>query len=93
MSETSQNSQNQALEERLSNMHEQMEKDGLSLSRSTINDWHADVCEALRPLYELQIKRTMSSRYLAADGSPMPVVNNEKHRTVKHPSARLKVIN
>jgi hypothetical protein len=61
----------------------QMEKDGLSLSRSTINDWHADVCEALRPLYELQIKRTMSSRYLAADGSPMPVVNNEKHRTVK----------
>ena len=61
----------------------QMAKDGLSLSRSTINDWHADVCEALRPLYELQIKRTMLSRYLAADGSPMPVVNNEKHRTVK----------
>ena len=61
----------------------QMEKDGLPLSRSTINDWHANVCEALRPLYELQIKRTMSSRYLAADGSPMPVVNNEKHRTIK----------
>ena len=61
----------------------QMEKDGLPLSRSTINDWHANVCEALRPLYELQIKRTMSSKYLAADGSPMPVVDNEKHQTIK----------
>lgn len=35
------------------------------------------------PLYKLQYQRVMQSRLLAADGSPMPVVDNEKHRTVK----------
>lgn len=59
-----------------------MSMDGLSLARSTINDWHAAVCDKLRPLYELQKQRVMQSMYLAVDGSPMRVVNKLKHKTV-----------
>ena len=62
---------------------QEMEMNGLPISRSTINGWHADVCDLVKPLYDLQDQRVFSDLYLAADGSPMPVVNNEKHRTVK----------
>lgn len=61
----------------------EMEMHGLPISRSTINGWHADVCDIVKPLYNLQEQDVMSDLFLAADGSPMPVVNNEKHRTVK----------
>ena len=64
-------------------MISQMKRDGLTLAPATVNDWHVAVCDALAPLYHLQEKYVMAGRYLAADGSPMPVVNNEKHRTVK----------
>jgi len=56
---------------------------GLSISKSTINDWHTDVSDIVKPLYDLQEERVFSDLYIAADGSPMPVVNSEKHRTVK----------
>lgn len=61
----------------------QMKRDGLTLAPATVNDWHADVCDALYPLYRLQEECVMDGRYLAADGSPMPVVDNEKHKTIK----------
>lgn len=61
----------------------QMKRDGLTLAPATINDWHVNVCDALAPLYSLQEQYVMNGRYLAADGSPMPVVDNEKHKTVK----------
>lgn len=60
-----------------------MERQGLKLAETTINDWHEAVCDMLEPLYKLQWQRVMKSRLLAADGSPMPVVDNEKHKTVK----------
>lgn len=61
----------------------QMKREGLTLSPSTVNDWHVSVCDALVPLYRLQEHYVMQGRHLAADGSPMPVVDNEKHKTVK----------
>ena len=61
----------------------QMKRDGLTLAPATINDWHVNVCDTLAPLYALQEKYVMNGQHLAADGSPMPVVDNEKHRTVK----------
>ena len=61
----------------------EMEMYGLPISKSTINGWHADVCDIVKPLYDLQEQGVMSDLYVAADGSPMPVVDNEKHRTVK----------
>lgn len=61
----------------------QMKRDGLVLARTTINDWHVAVCDTLVPLYKLQEHYVMRGLHLAADGSPMPVVDNEKHKTVK----------
>ena len=62
---------------------QEMKMCGLPISRSTINDWHKDVCDMVKPLYDLQDQRVFSDLYIAADGCPMPVVDNEKHRTVK----------
>jgi hypothetical protein len=59
-----------------------MKAEGFEISDSTIDGWHQEVCRMLEPLYELQRRRVMQSRLLAADGSPMPVINSEKNRTV-----------
>ena len=61
----------------------QMKRDGLVLAPATVNDWHVAVCDTLVPLYRLQEYYVMLGLHMAADGSPMPVVDNEKHRTVK----------
>lgn len=60
-----------------------MKAEGFEISNSTIDGWHQEVCRMLEALYELQRQRVMQSRLLAADGSPMPVIDNEKQRTVK----------
>ena len=61
----------------------QMKRDGLVLAPATVNDWHVAVCDTLVPLYRLQEYYVMQGLHMAADGSPMPVVDNEKHKTVK----------
>ena len=61
----------------------QMKRDGLTLAPATLNDWHVNVCDTLVPLYRLQEYYVMLGLHMAADGSPMPVVDNEKHKTVK----------
>ena len=61
----------------------QMKRDGLVLAPSTVNDWHVAVCDTLVPLYRLQEYYVMLGLHMAADGSPMPVVDNERHKTVK----------
>ena len=61
----------------------QMKREGLILAPATINDWHLAVCSTLVPLYRLQEYYVMLGLHMAADGSPMPVVDNEKHKTVK----------
>lgn len=61
-----------------------MKQDGLPMAPATIDDWHQRTCELLEPLYELQKKRVFSSLLLAGDGSPFPIINNEKHKTVGH---------
>ena len=45
---------------------------------------HEETCELIEPLFELQKERVFSSALLAADGSPFPIINNEKHKTVGH---------
>lgn len=61
----------------------QMKRDGLVLAPSTVNDWHVAVCDTLVPLYRLQEYYVMLGLHMAADGSPMPVVDNERHKTVR----------
>lgn len=60
---------------------EQMKRDGWDVARATVNDVHKKVCLALEDLYRLQVDVVMSSEHLAADGCPMPVVDNDKHKT------------
>jgi transposase len=69
-----------------------MRQEGFPLSRSTMDGWHKSVCSALVPLYELQQKRILQSLYLAGDGCPMPMIDNEKHRTVKKYLIELRAI-
>ena len=61
-----------------------MKQDGLPMAPATIDDWHQATCEMIEPLYELQKKRVFSSSLLAGDGSPFPIINCEKHKTVGH---------
>ncbi len=61
-----------------------MKQDGLPMAPATIDDWHQATCEMVEPLYELQKKRVFSSLMLAGDGSPFPIINCEKHKTVGH---------
>lgn len=60
---------------------EQMNRDGWDVAKATVNDVHKKVCLALEDLYRLQVDVVMSSEHLAADGCPMPVVDNDKHKT------------
>ena len=60
-----------------------MSKDGLDMSASTMGDIIESTCDMVESLYKLQWQRVMKSRLLAADGSPMPVLDNERHKTVK----------
>ena len=60
---------------------EQMKRDGWDVAKATVNDIHKKVCLALEDLYRLQVDVVMSSEHLAADECPMPVVDNDKHKT------------
>ncbi len=56
---------------------------GLTLSASTINGWFKDVCDLLRALYLRLGEVIKDSDYIQVDESTVPVVNDEKHKTVK----------
>lgn len=64
---------------RISKMYEH---DGFHLNRSSMCDWHTETCNLLDDLYQCQIDEVMKSPCLAADGCPMPMIDNEKHMTV-----------
>lgn len=56
--------------------------EGVPIHRSTLDSWHTSVCNLLEPLYEEHERDFFNrSRVICADGSPMRVVNHEKHRT------------
>ena len=56
---------------------------GVSISSSTIGDWHAAVCEKLKLLYDKLKEEVLRSDYIQVDESTLPVIDNEKHRAVK----------
>ncbi len=55
----------------------------LRLPASTINGWFKDVCDLLRALYLRLQEVVMESDYIQVDESTVPVINDEKHKTVK----------
>ncbi|WP_430826943.1 IS66 family transposase [Carboxylicivirga sp. N1Y90] len=56
---------------------------GVSLSASTIKGWFQGSCDLLRALYFRLQELVKESDYIQVDESTIPVVNNEKHKTVK----------
>ena len=56
---------------------------GVNLSASTINGWFQGSCDLLRALYHRLQEEVLGSDYIQVDESTVPVINNEKHKTVK----------
>ena len=56
---------------------------GVSLPAATVNDWFFEVADLMRPLYHRIRELVMSSDYVQCDETTIPIVNEEKHRTVK----------
>ena len=55
---------------------------GISLPASTINDWFSQTADLLRPMYYRLKEIVLSSDYIQVDESTLPVVKEEKHKTV-----------
>jgi transposase len=58
-------------------------QEGISIAPATINDWFQDVADLLRPTYYRLKELVLSSDYIQSDETTIPIVNNEKHGTVK----------
>lgn len=57
--------------------------EGIKIPASTINDWFSGSSDLLRALYMRLKELVLQSDYIQIDESTVPVINNEKHRTVK----------
>lgn len=55
----------------------------VTLSSSTLNDWFKETADLLRPLYYRLREEVMTCDYLQVDETTIPVVHEEKHKTVK----------
>jgi len=53
-------------------------RQGLEIAESTINGWFNAGCDLLQPLYEVLKKQVLSSDYLMADETPIPVQTKDK---------------
>lgn len=56
---------------------------GVVFNDSTMNGWFSATCERLKPLYDILKSEILRGEYIQVDESTVPVINNEKHRTVK----------
>lgn len=56
---------------------------GVSLSASTINDWFFTGSDLLRALYDRLKEVVLATDYIQIDESTVPVIDNEKNKTVK----------
>jgi len=56
---------------------------GISLPASTVNGWFMGSCDLLRALYYRLREIILATDYIQVDESTVPVIDNEKHRTVK----------
>lgn len=56
---------------------------GMQIPASTVCNWFMGSCDLLRALYFRLKELVLASDYIQVDESTVPVINNEKHRTVK----------
>jgi len=56
---------------------------GIKIPASTVNDWFIGCGDLLRALYYRLKEIVLASDYIQVDESTVPIINNEKHQTVK----------
>ena len=56
---------------------------GFSLPPSTIESWFHEVADLMRPAYYRLKELVLSSDYVQSDETTIPIINNEKHQTIK----------
>ena len=56
---------------------------GIKISENTLNGWFKPASELLKPLYEELKKEVLSSDYIQADETTLPVINTETHQASK----------
>ena len=56
---------------------------GVSIPPSTIEVWFHDVADLMRPAYYRLRELVLSTDYIQSDETTVPIIDNEKHRTVK----------
>ena len=56
---------------------------GIELKQPTIEGWFHGIADLMRPMYYRLQEYMLQLDYLQSDESTVPVINNEKHRTVK----------
>lgn len=62
---------------------EMMKRLGRDIPPATVSDWFKDVADLLRPLYYRIRDLVMDTDYIQSDETTVPIVDDEKHRTVK----------
>lgn len=55
---------------------------GISIAPATINDWFGGVADLMRPAYYRLKELALGSNYIQSDETTVPVINNEKHKTI-----------
>jgi len=58
-------------------------RQGISIAPSTINDWFGGAADLLRPTYYRLKELVLETDYIQSDETTIPIINNEKHKTVK----------
>ena len=56
---------------------------GISIPAATVNGWHQEVADLMRPVYYRIREMVLQSDYIQSDETTIPIINNEKHKTVK----------
>lgn len=57
---------------------QRFEREGITLSSSTITDWISGTCSLLEPLYDELRRQVLSSDYLQVDETPIKVLDRDK---------------
>ena len=62
---------------------EMFKQQGISIAPATINGWFKEVANLLRPSYYRLKELVLDSDYIQSDETTIPIINNEKHTTIK----------
>lgn len=62
---------------------EMFKQQGVSIAPATINGWFQDVADLIRPTYYRLKELILDSDYIQSDETTIPIINNEKHTTIK----------